>query len=166
VREILFRGKPKHDSEYYFFSQNWKDNCKDDFVYGSLVINKDRYYICVSALCNIKCCVNNGMTSMIEVIPETVGEYTGFKDKNGTLIFEGDYDIDDDGDYIVYVVELRDGAFCFVSYSVQGMLMPYGYDEDAGGFGECDCLPMTDYNIETIEIKGNIHNNPKILEGE
>lgn len=145
MREILFRGKKP-------ITENW--------VYGTgLLFDGINTWV-----------VGNSSHKPIAfgeehycVIPETVGQFTGLTDKNGTKIFEGDYDIDEDGDYFVYVVEFRDGAFCFVSYSQQGMLMPYGYDETAGGFGECDCLPMTDYNIETFEIRGNIHDNPKIL---
>ena len=168
MKDNLYRGKAKSPYEYDLFSQQWPDSCKDNFAYGSLIVYKDKYYICVSLYqecTNVVTtgCVNNGKVSIIEVIPETVGQYTGYEDKNGTKIFEGDYDIDDDGDYIVYVVDFRDGAFCLVSYSVQGMLMPYGFDDDAGGFGECDYSPMDDFNIEHLTIQGNIHNNPDVL---
>ncbi len=137
MRDILFRGK-KINGEWV----------KGDYVTD--IFTKTPF-------------INTSGNGFEKIIPETVGQYTGLCDKNGTKIFEGDYDIDEDGEYIVYVVEFRDGAFCLVSYTVQGMLMPYGYDEDAGGFGECDCLPMTDYNIETFEVRGNIHDSPEIL---
>lgn len=43
------------------------------------------------ALCQINSLVDNGTTTMFEVIPETVGEYSWLKDKNGERIFEGGY---------------------------------------------------------------------------
>lgn len=88
MREVLFRGKPTEHFEHFkiFRPELFEGN----FVYGSLVVCDERYFICVHAMCSINSCVNNGMTTMIEVIPDTVGEFTGFYDLNGNRIFEGD----------------------------------------------------------------------------
>lgn len=61
MRKILFRGKRKDNGEW---------------IYGSL-IQHDKCFICSD-------------DEQREVCPETVGEYTGINDMNGTLIFEGD----------------------------------------------------------------------------
>lgn len=139
MREILFRGKPKTD--YWFFSQIWADSCKDGFVYGSLLVSKDKYYICVSAICAINQCVNNGTTSMIEVDPSTVGQYTGLTDKNGNRIFEGDVirfslkTITTD-----YVVEWHNGGFVFRDVKIRAI----GSD-------------LVQSDADNAEIVGNIH---------
>lgn len=169
MREMLFRGKPKQETEYYFFSQNWKDNCKDGFVYGSLVVSNGRYYICVSALCNIKCCVNNGITSMIEVLPETVGQYTGLTDKNGKKIFEGDIvkcsDIDDcyyteEETKFVGVMVFEACAFGIATKDTLRISLGNWCEND--NFVSLWELEWNEY-INNVEVIGNIHDYPELL---
>lgn len=76
----LFRGKPTE--EYKEFLQCWKEYCKDGFIFGSLIKTEDnRCFICITAMCSHKSIINNGITTMCEVIPETVGRFTGCYDK-------------------------------------------------------------------------------------
>lgn len=141
MREILFRGRPVSVGEYFFFSQVWKDNCKDGFVYGSLVVDNDRYYISVSAMRSINVCVNNGTTSMIEIIPETVSQFTGLTNISKQRIFEND---------IVRTTIVhgnRIGKVVFSDGSFHIFVRDYGV------------LPIT----TCITVIGDIHNNPELL---
>ena len=66
-REILFRGKRVDNGEW---------------VYGDLF---HKYTNCVQIKDD-----SSGFNLTNEVIPETVGQFTGLKDIDGTKIFEGD----------------------------------------------------------------------------
>lgn len=50
---------------------------KDGFVYGSLVVDGKRCFICISAFVGNQSYVNNAYATMFEVDPETVGQFTG-----------------------------------------------------------------------------------------
>lgn len=162
MREILFRGKPKNKADYEFLKKMYKDNCKDGFIYGSLVVSHGKYYICIMALCQINSLVNNGTTTMFEVIPETVGQSTGLTDKNGTRIFEGD------------VVTYEDAVDNFGG-DCNDVFLNCGRVEisewDGIDFTNRETVEMADlyeYGSETTvdcEIIGNIHDNPEMLEG-
>ncbi len=162
MREILFRGKPKTD--YWFFSQIWGDSCKDGFVYGSLLVSKDKYYICVSAICAINQCVSNGTTSMIEVDPSTVGQYTCLNDRNGKRIFEGD--VLQFGERRLMVWWNGEG-FQWQAKSILGYdVIPYEIS-NRGDWTNIDLgniyaeVPIT--GDMTTEIIGNIYDNPDLL---
>lgn len=85
-----------------------------------------------------------------EVIPSTIGEYTGLKDKNGERIFEGDilrraYHPEED-----VIIEWHDGRFKFRK---RNKPKDYGYESLC-------CVQNT---VDYLKVIGNIHDNPELL---
>ncbi len=94
---------------------------------------------------------NNGGDSIV-VNAETLGQFTGLKDKNGKAIYEGD--IVKRFDEIGHI-DFRSGKFCAVMT-----------DEDTG-YDYCgdiiEDVIENDKNADTIEVIGNIYDNPELL---
>lgn len=136
MREILFRGKPL-------------GNLHGKFMYGSLgVIDTD--------LCAIYHCFEFTDDEMLLVDPETVGQYTGLTDKNGKKIFEGDIV---KREYTLWHSETkktRETQIGVVSYS----------NKDCSFCLDKVCYLGKSWDGETLEIIGNIHDNPELLEVE
>lgn len=121
MREIKFRGKRKDNEEW---------------VYGYLFKILDKCYILWGT--------TNDVPNMIEVISETVGQYTELKDKNEKEIYERDIITYYDDTYKVEFKGDRGGYFPFA----QG-----------DGCGCCQCEVVTFPN--DCEILGNIYDNPE-----
>ena len=152
AREILFKAKAVN-RENGTFRSTYQNG---DWVYGLVTRMYDsRYENLPATMTDV-----NGISN-IEIDHTTICEYSGWTDKNNNKIFEGDYWIDDEGD--VYVVEFRDGKFCFVIYGQLCESTPYGYDECFGSFGECDCDPMDYYCINQIDFMGNVYDNLNVI---
>ncbi len=118
MREILFRGKRKDNGEWICGDLvHWwgRHNTKPDIqIYN----NVQRF----------------------NVIPETIGQYTGLTDKNGKKIFEGDI-VNFDG--ILYHIVFVSGCFRICKNN------QFSY---------------TLHNLyPSLEVIGNIHDNPELL---
>ena len=145
MREIKFRGKAL-GYDYSIYKA-------DEWVYGSLIESKDNK-ICLIATEDAIDSIGHGIKlgCLVSVAPETVGQYTGLKDKNGKEIYEGDI-VKVNGAYIgkdgIFIVVFRSGAFKL---------------DEAKKLFDTQLLAKGISNY--CEVIGNIHDNPELLEEE
>lgn len=135
IRETLFRGirKDTHEWVYGFYGEYF--NGKKNIPCISIVDTR----VITGSLC-------------YEVIPETVGQYTGLTDKNGRKIFEGD------------IIESHfDEIFPDLATTLIVVWNDYGwFGRDMEG--NVDSLEQK-WVSDFFEIIGNIHDNPLEVSG-
>lgn len=138
MREILFRGKRKDNREWIeggiYYQKS--DDVKEEAIYiigGSL----------------------NDVGSAYEVIPETVGQYTGLTDKNGKRIFEGDI-VKHHNQNPIKEFSIDIGSVFYYSKTCRFLRTSKLFPDE--------CLEIN--SICEYEVIGNIHDNPELLKGE
>lgn len=143
MREILFRGKRKDNGE-------WIEGHNVLFTeQGSVFIIPTGSYIddCESITGK-----RVFIIPQIEVIPETVGQYTGLTDKNGKKIFEWDI--------VKFCTELKE--ICFVDYGKGKYILRQLKKDKPLSWQSIDIFES--FGLE-CEVIGNIHGNPELLKG-
>ena len=135
MREILFSGKSKDNDVWVegYYCGKVNKTIFSPAEDSAQIVDKDLYWH--------------------EVIPETVGQYTGLQDKNGKMIFEGD------------IVK------CISKFDAKDMVVIF----ETAEFHLVNCQRYKNYTeccgyryfgtLET-EVIGNIHDNPELLKGE
>lgn len=126
MREIIFRGKRTFNGEW----------AEGDLVHFPDKVKIDPHEI-------------GQPWRGYDVIPETVGQYTGLIDKNGKKIYEGDIiEHHAQGDIIVtrgaVTWDAKDGRWAYKLRTMQpGFYM---------------------HNPDAVEVIGNVHDTPELLE--
>ena len=95
-----------------------------------------------------------------EVIPETVGQYTGLTDKNGKKIFEGDI--------VATKYKLGRGGYYVFEVYYNANLCQFALTINSGSYTknkQYDWLQLTSLKANKVEVIGNIHDNQELLKG-
>lgn len=144
MREILFRGKRLHDNKWIY--GNFVSDCE-----GNPHIIEPRFFYEDGHHLQYE----DNTDTPVFIIPETVGQYTGLTDKNGRKIFEGD---------ICRFMRFNDAQVGKIVFNVKTASFVMWYQSIVGAYGEKATHKMLLSVCDDIEVIGNIHDNPELME--
>ena len=138
IREVIFRGKRTDNGEWV---------C-GYYTKARYFLNKKEMHIIFEP--DVEAFPHCEFPWYEEVLPETVGQYTGLTDKNGVRIFEGDI-VRHDENYHDMVI----------SYDVEnwGGWLYEDMDDNMQAYS------IYEFCLKDIAVVGNIHDNPDIIKG-
>ena len=157
MREILFRGKDIYGEWVEGDLIHNDSRCYPATFIGNIIMSRSKYTDDLS-------CDGHYLP---EVDPDTVGQYTGLKDKNGKRIFEGDIlsfpDTGEEG------YEYKEG-YDFTNVATvcwkngRWELEDYGdYNSSVMDDMEVSCHYDFITTFRIGEVIGNIHDNPELI---
>lgn len=151
MRDYKFRGFTVNEEKF--------NNGKDGWIYGNLSVLDDG---------TVDIQDINDENWFKAVNPESVGQYTGLKDKNGKEIYEGDI--------------ITGTDYPFIDEEKQNYVGIVVFYDDAASFGyEYQCVRKDKRGVsnginnefeanenlvcDDLEVIGNIYDNPELLGG-
>lgn len=127
MREIIFRGKDERSI--------WE--------FGSLITDNKTYWL-----------IDN-FNDELTVNPQTVGQFTGFKTQNQSLVYDDSKEIFEDD-----VFRLKNSDTIYLVVFENGRWIGRSNEGDEWGKFTCEICNVR----KDIILIGNIHDNPKLLE--
>ncbi len=142
MREIEFRGKVKRRDDVFVTCTDKKDG---EWVFGDLEVHRKGSRALIH-LYN----ASGDYYRQYDVDPDTVGQFTGLRDKNGKRVFEGD---------VVHVV-WQDPMFS--QWHERTVLVEFKW----GRFTVYQSKPFEHSDKRYFEVIGNIYDNPELLDNK
>ena len=150
MREIIFRGKRIDNGEW---------------VYGSLFVGFKKSYICPEAIAMYNFDGALCLGGFVEVDPSTIGQYTGLKDNNGKMIFEGDIIKSDNGRHSAISVVKFGEYYPKLFFAMLDICCTGVQHLNANGFylESAKHEDMILFKSRHLVVIGNIYDNPDLL---
>lgn len=142
MREMLFRGKRVDNGEWV--EGSLLTDVQGNHYIGVFVEKQEQYVMYGRG--GMKTAARYEGIGLIQVVPETVGQFTGLTHKNGTKIFEGDILNSSWNTKIIVYFDMDYLQFRAREASASARENSIDY-----------------YYSNKTEILGNVHDNPELL---